>query len=283
MAFGIGSLYSQRKAASIELHSRPDAELLATKNAALRDFIDKAAQVEVAKAQKDAFEAGERAGNAVKDAGKANERAAKAQGSLALAEQHSAEANAKAEGFRADIAKANASAEVARAQVASASAEAAKANLEVARIKSPRIVNNISTLTELLEPYKGTEYTFSSVFGDEESINLLRQIDRILSKSGWVRVKPTPAYPAIDVYGKEQDFTVAVGLTSNVKVFVNSDVPLATIQAMPVDRMPDPVRVAAVLAKALTDNIDPAPEGGISAGVEPGTSLMLRIAIGRKP
>lgn len=217
------------------------------------------------------------------DLGKQQERAAIAEANIALAQQHSAEADAKAEGFRLDIAKANESAAKAQAQVAGATAEAAKANLELARIKAPRALSNISSLTESLKAFKGTEYTFSSVYGDEESILLLRQIDAALSNSGWVRVKPPHAFPAINVYGTNQDFAVAQGMTSGIKVLENSDIPLATLQAMHVDRLPAPTGAAVALAIALTGSLNPPQEAGIKANVEPGNSSIVRIEVGRKP
>jgi hypothetical protein len=223
------------------------------------------------------------AGESNKAASEANERAGKAQASLASAEQQAAEANAKAEGLRLDIAKANEGAAQAQAQVAGATAEAAKANLELERIKAPRTLSNVSSLTESLKAYKGTEYTFSSVFGDEESILLLRHIDAVLSNSGWVRVKPAHAYPAINVYGQEQDFAVASGMTFSVKISVNSDIPLVTLKAMPVDKLPAPMGAAVALAMALTGSLTPPQEGGIKANVEPGNSPTVRIEVGRKP
>lgn len=217
------------------------------------------------------------------DLEKQQERAAIAEGNIALAQQHAAEANAKAESFRLDISKANESAAKAQAQVAVATAEAAKATLELERIKAPRTLSNIASLTESLKAYKGTEYTFSSVFGDEESVLLLRQIDAALWSSGWVRVKPPHAYPAINVYGQEQDFAVASGMTFGVKISVNSDIPLAKLQAMPVDNLPAPTGAAVALAVALTGNLNPPQEAGIKANVEPGSSPTVRIDVGRKP
>jgi len=217
------------------------------------------------------------------DLAKQQERAAKAEANIALAEQHSAEANAKAEGFRLDIAKSNEAAAQAQAQVAGAMAEAAKANLELERVKSPRTLKNLPALTESLKAYKGTEYTFSSVFGDEESITLLKQLDELLTSCGWVRIKPPHAYPAINVYGQEQDFAVASGLTSSVILFVNSDIPLAELKAMSDDKLPAPTGAAAALAVALGNNLNPPQEGGVKTSVDPGNSPIVRISVGRKP
>jgi hypothetical protein len=118
------------------------------------------------------------------------ERAANAEASIALAEQHSAEANAKAEGFRLDIAKSNEAAAQAQAQVAGAMAEAAKANLELERIRTPRSLTNVLGLTDSLMAFKGTEYTVIGCFQDQESIDLLTQLDKALAATGWTRKLP---------------------------------------------------------------------------------------------
>jgi hypothetical protein len=164
---GIASWVCQKKASAIEYSSRPDADALVAQNARLREVLDQNAQLEIAKAQKDAFDASVRAGRAETGAGEANERAAKAQSSLALAEQHSAEANAKAEGFRADIATANASAAQAEAQVADAHRAAAEANRiaeseRLARLQlEARLADRIITpdqqarLTQAFSPLRG--------------------------------------------------------------------------------------------------------------------------------
>lgn len=165
--FGIGSLYSQRKASKIEYASRPDAESLAAKNTRLRELLDETAQLAVADAQTDASNASERAGKAEKGAEEAKERAAKAQASLVTAEQHSAEANAKAEGFRLDIARANEGAAQAQAQVAGAQRASAEANKiaeseRLARLQlEARLADRIITpdqrlrLTQAFSPLRG--------------------------------------------------------------------------------------------------------------------------------
>jgi hypothetical protein len=280
--------------------SRRGTELSGIQNAlitekdrlAKADSDDKTTQIAKVKSEADeknaalvarAKEADARIAEAQKGSAEANSRAKEAQASLSKAEQHSAEANAKAEGFRLDIAKANESAEQARAQVAAATAEAARANLELARIKAPRTLSNVSALTESLKAYKGTEYTFSSVFGDEESIILLKQLDGVLTNAGWVRIKPPHAFPAINVYGQEQDLAVASGLTSRVSVSVNSDTPLAELQITPVDNLPPSIAAAVALAAAITGSLTPPQEGGATVNVDPGASLTVKIGVGRKP
>jgi ABC-type multidrug transport system fused ATPase/permease subunit len=174
------SLFCQRKASNIELSSRPLAEELGRKNARLRAVLDQSAQIEVAKAQKDAFDASERAGRAEEGAGEANERALKAQSSLAEAEQHSAEANAKAEGFRLDIAKSNEAAKQAEAR-------AAEAVLELARFKAPRTLSQeqIASIATNLRTF-GTQKVDIIIIGDSPEItNITNLIGSAMQQGGW--------------------------------------------------------------------------------------------------
>jgi hypothetical protein len=209
----------------------------------------------------------------------ANERAAKAQESLALAEQHSAEANAKAEGFRLDIATANKHA----AEASRIAEEERLKRVQIEERMKPRSLKISPEAMSALKAFKGTEYTFSSVFADEESVTLLKQLDSILLSAGWMRVKPPHAYPAINVYGKEQDFAVASGLSSGIKISVDSETSLGTLQATPVGQLPAPVGAAVALAMELTAGLAPPQDNGISANVQPGQSVTVRIEIGRKP
>ena len=195
-AFGIASWACQKKASAIEVASRPITDKLAEANAQLRESIDHAAQVEVAKAQTDASNASARAGSAERGAGEANERAAKAQSSLAVAEQHSAEANAKAEGFRADIAKANASAAQAEAQVADAHRAAAEANRiaeseRLARLQlEARLADRVITaeqqmrLTQAFVSIKGETIDVVTVGDTPEINNTMNAIINSISAAG---------------------------------------------------------------------------------------------------
>jgi hypothetical protein len=206
-------------------------------------------------------------------------RAARAEQDTADAKKAASDADAKAEGFRLDIAKANE-----RAALANQKAEEERlARVRIEERMKPRSFKPSPEAISALKAYKGTEYTFLSVFGDEESIVLLRQLDGILLSAGWTRVKPPHAYPAINVYGQDQDFAVASGLSSNIKISVDSEIPLATLQAIPVAQLPAPVGAAVALAMELTASLVPPQEGGVKANVETGKSMIVRIEIGRKP
>jgi hypothetical protein len=137
----------------------------------------------------------ERTAGAEVEAAEAKKIAGEFEIAISTANQRAAEANAKAEGFRLDIAKANESA-------ASAEQRAAEATLELARIKAPRSLTRIPQLIAALEPFKGTEYTFSFVFQDEDSTKVLHALDDVLQRAQWKRVKPPPGFPALEFWGK---------------------------------------------------------------------------------
>jgi len=234
--------------------------------------------VKIAQAGKDASEAN-------RGAAEANERATKAQASLSLAEQRSAEANAKAEGFRLDIAKANESSAKAEAKVASATAEAARANLELARLKTPRSLTNTAELINTLKVFSGTEFSFGSAFGDDESMELLRQIEKVMTEAGWKRVKQSKiriGIPAVTITGK--DDLVELGIGSGIRVGAESTESLETLQAMPLGNLPLHIRVASSLSEALLGHVTPpevSPDSRVN--IAEGSSKVIQIHVGKKP
>jgi hypothetical protein len=216
---------------------------------------------------------------AQKEAAEAKQIAGGFEISISAANRQAAEANAKAEGFRLGIANANQ-----RAADANRIAEEERLKrVQIEERMKPRSLTLSPQAVSALKAYKGTEYTFSSVFADEESITLLKQLDSILLSVGWTRVKPPNGFPAINVYGPEQDFAVASSLSSGIKISVDSEESLAALQAVPVEQLPAPVGAAAKLASELTAGLAPAQDDGVRANVQAGKSLTVRIEIGRKP
>ncbi len=135
--------------------------------------------------------------NAKTELGKQQERAADA-------ELAAAEAKRIAGSFRLDIAQANKGAAEAQERAASANRIAEEERLKRVQIEErmkPRSLVFSEKVVSALARYKGTQYTFSSVFGDEESIKLLKQLDTALLTAKWTRVKPQHGFPAINVYG----------------------------------------------------------------------------------
>ncbi|MGA9897638.1 MAG: hypothetical protein WBQ09_06010 [Terriglobales bacterium] len=231
------------------------------------------------------------AGDARRDAGLAMERAGEAEKNLgnarkaaAVAEQHAADANAKAEGFRLDIAKANESAAQAQAQVAGATVEAAKANLELARLRTPRSLIAIPELTAALEPFKGTEYVFTSVFQDEESMHLVEAIDSALKSAGWNRGKSVGGFPGVVFHGKDDsELSIAVGFNIGIRVSIESPQPVD--DKVQLKDLPEYIRAAVALNFALPASLSPSHENNVGKKVDAkiGVSQNVRIAVGRKP
>lgn len=216
--------------------------------------------------------------------GKQQERAAKAEGQIASAEQHASEANAKAEGFRLDIAKANEGAAQAQAQVAAAMAEAAKANLDLERIRTPRSLVNATALTESLKAFKGTEYTVIGCFQDQDSINLLMELDKALTAAGWMRGKLPPQNPFGDIQlNISKDFSVPITSRTGVYVGAQSTKKVDELRATPLSLFPEYIRAAMALKGALASDINPQ-EGDLGPlPVDPGDSTSVFIVVGKKP
>ncbi len=247
-------------------------------------------QQKTAHAQQEAAEAKALAGGFEKDiaiankaAAEANERATKAQANLALAERQAAEANAKAESSRLDIAKANEGAAQAQAQVAGAMAEAAKANLDLQRIRTPRSLVNAAALTESLRTFNGTEYVVIGCFQDQDSVNLLVQLDKALEDAGWKRGK-LPQGSAADIQlNIAKDFAVPITTRSGVYVGAQSTETIDTLKETPAALLPEYIRAAMALKGGLASGIDP-PEGDFGPlPVDPGNSTSVFILIGKKP
>jgi hypothetical protein len=110
-------------------------------------------------------------------------------------------ARKEADSFERDIISAKEQAAEAQSHLGEALRRAIEATAALNRIKSPRSLIHIPELVATLEAFKDTEYTFSSVFQDEESIDLLKQLDTVLQRAGWKRVKPPPgSHFVVNVY-----------------------------------------------------------------------------------
>jgi hypothetical protein len=250
----------------------------------LQDAIQGDATVRIAEAQKSNLILQGQVATLQTDAAKQQERAAKAEASIALAEQHAAEANAKAEKFRLDIAKANEAAAQAQAQVAGAMAEAAKANLDLERIRTPRSLTNALGLTDSLKMFRGTEYTVIGCFQDQESINFLVQLDKVLADAGWTRVKPAPKSSFGDIQlNISKDFAVPITTRTGVYVGAQSTEPVDELKATPLPLLPAYLRAAMALKGGLASNINPHEGDFGPLTVDPGSSTSVFIIVGKKP
>lgn len=199
------------------------------------------------------------------------------QAEVAEINRKTAEAEARAEGFQSSIAEANKQAEQAKEG-------AAQANLELAKLKSPRSLIHVPELIAALQTFNGTEYTFSSVFQNPESINFLKLLDSVLQQAGWKRQKPTHGFPAINVFGPDVDFPVPVSLATDIQISVDSSESIGALNLIPLDKLPAVVQAAVALDMNLSSSLSPPQKKGVPpVNVQPGNSPVIRIAIGQKP
>jgi hypothetical protein len=226
-----------------------------------------------------------KAGSAEDSLGKAEDESNKAQAAASSALTLARDARQEADSFEKDIQSAKTQAASAESHLAEALQRAADATAELNRLKSPRSLIHVPELVTTLETFKGTEYTFSSVFEDEESIMLLRAIDDALKRAGWKRVKPTHRFPMINVYGDNEDFAVPSGISNGIQISVDSLEPLATLQSLSLDKLPELTRAAVALNLGLSSSLSPpqAPADNKLVDVQKGTSTTVRIGVGRKP
>jgi hypothetical protein len=238
-----------------------------------------AAERSLAKAEADAGKAQDEAANALNTATDASTRAGKAETSLGKAE-------AEAKGAETSASNALALAKDAESHLADALQRAANAEAELERMRAPRSLMNTSGLTDTLKVFTGTEYTFIGCFQDQESIDLLVQLDKVLANAGWTRVKPPPQSSFADIQlNISKDFGVPITTRSGVYVGVQSSVSLDALKATPQPMLPAYIRAAMALKGGLAAGISPAePNLNLAAPlpVEPGTSTSVFIIVGKK-
>lgn len=213
--------------------------------------------------------------------------ASNAEAKKATAQARTAEALAKQ--YESQIADSNARVKEAEARAAEARSMAeadhlarVKVEEELEKLRLPRSLVDIPGLISVLQPYAGTEYTFSSVFQAPEAIDLLKLIDSVLLRSGWTRTKPPGGFPAINVYGADQEFAVPAGFNMGLQISVDDSLPLDVLKSTPIAQLPPLVRAAVALDTNVFSHTFPKEETA-PANVQRGTSSVIRIAVGQKP
>jgi hypothetical protein len=234
--------------------------------------------------------AGEKANNALTKSGEADNTSKGAMDKAGKAEQSSTNALSLARGarqeadsFEKDIVSAKAQAADAESHLAEALRRAADATSALDRLKSPRSLTDISKLISALATFKNTEYTFSSVGADEESLTLLKSVDDLLQKAEWKRGKPVGGFPAINVFGSDAQYSVPVALTNGIRISVDSPEDISVLKSLTLDKLPMPVSAAATLYTALSTSLSPQEEHPNLVDVVKGESMTVRISIGKKP
>jgi hypothetical protein len=167
-------------------------------------------------------------------------------------------------------------------KAAAATAELQRVTAELTRLKSPRALTNTTQMVSILTPFKGTEYTFTSVASDEEAIALLRSVDAVLQQSGWKRGAPVGGFPAINVFGLDNPYSVPVALLNGVRISV--DWPEDVSHQTPFQRLPPLVRAAVALNLSIVATLFPLEDGPQRVvEVAKGDSKTVRIVVGKKP
>lgn len=221
------------------------------------------------------------AGAAVADAGRAKVIASDAE-TLAHG------ARKEADSFEKDIVSAKSQAAEAESHLADALQRAANAAAELDRLKSPRTLTNVGRLISTLSEFRGTEYTFSAVYANDESLSLLKIIDNALQLSGWKRGKPISGFPSIDVFGKDNPYPVPQALNKGIRISVDWPGGITDqLKSLNADQLPEPLKAAVYLNLALFSSVSPQEETpekkAFQVNIETGDSKEVRISVGEKP
>jgi hypothetical protein len=214
--------------------------------------------------------------NAVSQSNKADEAASSA---LGLAKG----ARKEADSFEHDIVAAKTQATEAESHLADAMQRAASATSALERLTSPRTLINSQQLVATLTTYKDTEYTFSAVYSDQESLQLLKNVDDVLKQAGWKRGMALSGYPAISVFGTNDPYSAPAALSNGIRISVDWPEGLNPLQSLPIDKLPQLIRAAVALNLTLSANLSPAEKTQSMVDIEKGDSKTIRIAVGKKP
>ena len=139
---------------------------------------------------------------------------------ITAAQAEAAEAMKIAESERLARAEIESQVAAAEARAAEANAVASQAQLELAKLKEPRTIapKDQERIIVALKEFPGQNFGFS-VFGDPESLALLRTLDAMLKSAGWLRVRSQIGVIAIDAAGN----TAGTSHDSGVTAFVAPD------------------------------------------------------------
>jgi hypothetical protein len=150
-----------------------------------------------------------------------------------------------------------------------------------------RSLTNSSILVNELSAFKGTEYMFTAVFADEESINLLKQVDAVLQSAGWKRQDSAgPAgVPTIGVSLGDGELHAPPSLITGIQISISSAESEETLRSKPLAELPAFMRAAILLYRSLSVSISPKQESPNRqfVNVTRGGLTSVQIDIGKKP
>ena len=139
---------------------------------------------------------------------------------ITAAQAEAAEAMKIAESERLARAELESQVAVAEARAAEANAVASQAQLELVKLKEPRTIapEDQEKIIAALKKFAGQNFGFS-VYGDPESLSLLRAIDAMLKSAGWLRVRSQIGMIVVDAAGN----TAGTSHDSGVTAFFGPD------------------------------------------------------------
>jgi hypothetical protein len=203
-----------------------------------------AAEDSLAEAEADARKAQVAAASALATATNASNRAGRAEAYLGKAEAEAKDAQA-ASSNALDLAR------EARGRVAEAKAQ-------LTLLTTNRSLTNVLALIAALQPFGGTQSTFTGIFGDEESENLAAEICGALQKAGW---KPVFAWNTgfgnAHIQLKDCEIGSQLTTSTGVHVDVEADEAVDDINKLPLLQKPKQVQATIALKSALADSISP--------------------------
>ena len=152
---------------------------------------------------------------------------------ITAAQAEAAEAMKIAESERLARAELESQVAAAEARAAEANAAASQARLELEKIKEPRTIapEDQEKIIAALKEFAGQNFGFS-VFGDPESLALLRALDAMLKSAGWLRVPSQIGAIVVDAAGN----TAGTSHNSGVTAFFGPDNPDARAALLALSR-----------------------------------------------
>ena len=204
---------------------------------------------------KEAGDAKTSADRAADAARRANDESDRATDSASNALNLATSARREADSFGRKISSAKKQASEAESHLSEAEKRARLLTAELDRLTTPRSLPHSSSLISSLKPFKGTEYMFSSVCGDTECFNLLKDIDSVLERAGWKRIKTPNVFPGFNLFGTKEGDTVGISIEPGIKVSIQSKHPLSELQKLTVNQLPQYVQAAIALNRELASHV----------------------------
>ena len=238
--------------------------------------------VEVTEEAGSAKDSAKEARDAAREAREASDKAV-AESSSAMTSASGA--RSEADSFETDIKSAKKQATEAESHLAEATKSANILTAKLERLTTPRRLPGSAQVIAPLKTFTGTEYVFIGTCGDQECFDVLSDIDEVLKRSGWKRVKGPPMRIGISqvLVHEDKDFAVDINVSTGIQISAEAPNGIESLKSIPENQFAAYIRAAMALNKVLSLNISPPENTGRLVAIQPGTSTVVRIDVGRKP